>query len=395
MSVPGAGDAAGQPRLPQHGVSTLAEVLPAVAAHLGAPGFGDALGLPDAERYVFVLVDGLGHRLLQRHLRDAPYLAEVFGDVLAITSGVPSTTATSITSLGTGLPSGQHGIVGWSFRRPDTGRRMNSLTWDQGPDDVEAFQPSPTVFERLADSGVACTSIGMPRFDGTGLTRAALRGARYVGIEPDDPVGRLDAIVDAATSAPRTLTYVYERRLDHTGHGKGCESEAWLRTLGRIDDFLGQLRDRLPDDVCLLITGDHGMVDVPASTRIQLEEHPGLRRGVDMVAGEARLRQLYTSTPDAVARRWADELGERAWVRTRDQAVAEGWFGPSGLLVAEHVEPRFGDVLVAMRGTWAVLTEEFPAEQRIVGMHGSLTPEETEVPLLVDHPASEGVWPRG
>lgn len=375
--------------VPAYGQSTLSDILPAVAAHLGVPGMVDRLGLPASTRYVVLLVDGLGLGLVRSHLRDAPYFAELFGDAVELTSGVPSTTATSITCLGTGCPPGVHGIAGYTFREPASGVRMNALTWEHGPEAVESFQPHDTMFETMSAHGVTCTSVVLPRFEGSGLTRAALRGAEFVGIDDDaDGDARMAAITGAAAAGERSCVYVYERRLDHAGHGRGTASEAWRRVLHRIDGFAEQLRAELPDDVVLLVTGDHGMIDVPARTRIVLDDQPGLLDGVDLLAGEARFRQLYSRTPDAVARRFAAFLGERAWVVTRDQAIEEEWFGATPASMAGH----FGDVLVAMRGTWALMSRDFPQEFGLVGMHGSLTPEEAAVPLFVDGPVRPAPW---
>lgn len=143
--------------------------------------------------------------------------------------------------------------------------------------------------------------------------------------------------------------------------------------------MVAQLRDAVPEDVPLVITGDHGMVNVPRSLRLVAEDEPGLLDEVTALAGEGRLRQLMTDRAGAVARRWQDRLGERAWVRTRDEAIAEGWFGD----VSPRLAGRFGDVLVAMADDGAVMTRKLPREFRLVGMHGSLTPAELEVPLLV------------
>ena len=94
------------------------------------------------------------------------------------------------------------------------------------------------------------------------------------------------------------------------------------------------------------------------------------------------MRQLYVREGAAadVASRWADLLHDDAWVVTRDQAVADGWFGPMNARLAD----RFGDVLVAMATDSAVMTLTQPKELTLVGMHGSLTPAEMSVPLLVD-----------
>ncbi|HEY0239908.1 MAG TPA: nucleotide pyrophosphatase/phosphodiesterase family protein [Friedmanniella sp.] len=381
----GAAGPAPQPRpvplLPAYGRSTLADLLPSVGHHLDVPGCdADVLGLPAANRYVVLLVDGLGHDLVVGAADRAPWLAARLGD-RPLTSGVPATTVTSLTSLGTGLPPGQHGLVGITSRVPSTGAILNALTWES--DLVpEAYQPNPTVFERAAAAGVGVSSVALQRFARTGLTQAALRGPRFVPFPSEkDTQLRIDLIADAASRGRRTLVYAYERELDHTGHTQGCGSPAWADQLSKIDTMLARLRDALPSDVVLLVTGDHGMVDVPVDRRLVIEDEPELAAGVSVVAGEARFRHLYTDrdAPTSVARRWRDRLGVRAWVRTRDEAIDEGWFGP----VRDEVRQRYGDVVAAPTGDWAFMTRTFPQEMELVGMHASLTPVEMRVPLVV------------
>ena len=124
----------------------------------------------------------------------------------------------------------------------------------------------------------------------------------------------------------------------------------------------GLLREALPDDVRLIITGDHGMLDIPRTHQIIAEDDRVLMIGVTALAGEPRFRHLYVDRdrPTRVARRWRDLLGDRAWVRTRDEAIDDGWFGPVDPALLE----RYGHVLVAMRTDWAVMTRqderEFP-----------------------------------
>ncbi|HSN12349.1 MAG TPA: alkaline phosphatase family protein [Propionibacteriaceae bacterium] len=369
------------PLLPAYGAGALGDVLTGIGSHLGLPGCReDLLGLPAGERWVVLLVDGLGWQQTRAAMASTPFFAGAIGHGRPITAGVPSTTATSLTSLGTGLTPGQHGIAGYTFRNPHTKRIFSPLTWDPTTDPL-VVQPMPTMFERARTEGVAVTSVLPARFDGSGLTAVALRGGAFVGVvDEHDDAARVEQVLTAAARGPRSLVYVYERLLDHAGHGRGTASNQWLAELIRIDAFAEALRDQLPDDVRLVVTGDHGMVDVPADHRITIEDEPELLAGVDLIGGEARLRQLYTATPDAVAARWADRLGSLAWVRTREEAHAEGWLGKLAPRVADH----FGDVLVAMRDDWAVLTREVPGEFNLVGMHGSLTPAEMEIPLVCE-----------
>jgi Type I phosphodiesterase / nucleotide pyrophosphatase len=368
--------------VPEYQSTTLGELMPSIGAHLGVSGFTeDAFGLPPSARYVVVLIDGLGWNLLLQAAHEAPYLASLLGSAQPITSAIPSTTVTSLASLGTGLPPGQHGLVGYTSRVPATGEILNALTWETDPDPT-TYQSKPTFFELAAETGIAATTVALTRFRGTGLTEAALRGAAFVPFSDDTAEDlRIALIAEAALRGGRSVVYAYERELDHCGHVHGCNSANWLEQLIRIDAMCERLRAALPPQVTLIITADHGMIDIPTDQRIVAEDDPALMADVSAVAGEGRFRQLYVDheLPDRVADRWRARLGELAWIRTRDEAIEEGWFAATD----DQLRDRWGHVLVALRGDWAVMTRAFPREFTLVGMHGSLTPAEMLVPLIV------------
>lgn len=358
------------------GRATIDQLMPSVAAALGAEGFANTLALPDAPRYVVHVVDGLGLDLLRRHADAAPFLSSLV-NVEDVVCGVPSTTATSLTSLGTGVLAGAHGVVGYTSRVPGSGQRLNSLKWDQ-PVDPLIWQPHPTVLELLLRQGIAASSVNDARFAGSGLTLCSQRGVPFHGI--DSIWERLDVVVDVIESAPRSVTYAYESRLDHTGHGRGCESQEWRDMLTTIDAELADLREELPRDTVLVVTADHGMIDLPAQDRFDVETCPTLLDGVTLLAGEARFRHLYTRSGAAadVAGRWQAELGDRAVVRTQDGL--EDWFGP----IAPDVRGRIGDVVVAALGDFAVFSSrEFAIELKLTGFHGSISEAELRIPVLV------------
>jgi hypothetical protein len=365
---------------PAYGDRSLGDVVPAVAAALGLPVPDAPTGmvLPEAPAYVVLLVDGLGARLLERYTHAAPFLGGLLAEQAPGTSGVPSTTVTSLTSLGTGLVPGAHGLVGYTSRVPGTDRLLNALLWDKDVDPVE-WQPHDTAFSRLRAQGVSVTVVNKREFRGSGLTVAAHRGAEYVGA---DRVGeRLAAAVTASTERS-SLTYLYDADLDWTGHRYGVASRPWLQQLSMVDAEAEQLRETLPADVRLLVVADHGMIDSSPASRVDVDERTELRDGVALVGGEARFRHLYChrgAVGDVVAT-WTEMLGDRATVLAREDAVARGWFGP----VLPAVLPRLGDVVVACHGDTAILsTTDFPYEATLVGLHGSLTPDEMLIPMLL------------
>lgn len=373
--------------LPEYGHRSLAEVLPALLAAIGAPGAPQEphLEIAPARAIALLLVDGLGSDLLRRHATDAPFLAGL-PDLGPLTVGFPSSTSISLASLGTGLPPGAHGMLGISFRAgPED--VLDTLRWTtSGRDPVdlrerfppEEIQPRQTVFERAEAAGVGVTVVSKAEFGGTGLTRAALRGGRFQGTHA---LGDLAAEIIAALTAPGPqLCYGYHSDLDALGHIRGPGSLPWRLQLGQVDRLAEMVAARLPPDAVLVVTGDHGMVGVDQV--FDADTHPELQAGVRMLGGDPRARHVYVrdGALDDVLAAWRAVLGDGAWVVPGEQAVADGWFGP----VERLVRDRIGDVVVAARATTAIVrTEVEPVISRMPGQHGSLTEAEQLVPLLV------------
>ena len=360
-------------------VGALADLLPAAAASLGVPLRDVPFALPPAPRVCVLLVDGLGERLLAGRGGHAPYLRELLAEGDVLESGFPSTTATSMASFGTGLAPGEHGLVGYQVRDPDSERLLNQLSWEDGVD-PRAWQPEATVFEHLEAGDVAVTRIGPAFFDGSGLTEATLRGGRFVAADTLD--ARVDDAVAALRRPGRSLVYVYWGEVDKVGHVHGAASWEWGEELGAVDLAVRTLARRMPPDCLLLVTADHGMVDVPAHARIDLARDPELAEGVLLTGGEPRAPMLYCApgAADDVLATWRERLGDTVEVLSRDEAVAGGWFGP----VSPRVLPRLGDVVAAAREAVSVHDSrcQRPELLSLVGMHGALTPQERRVPLL-------------
>lgn len=374
---------------PRYGAASLADVLPAALAALGVPGAVDVLGvasgaLSGVRRIALILVDGLGHRLLPRLAPVAPLLADAVagrvGHLDVLTTGFPSTTPTSLVSVGTGAPPGAHGVVGFTVNVPGTDDVVIHIAWHDDPDPLR-WQPLDTQFARAAAAGVAVTVVNRPEFAGSGLTVAAYRGARYHAATTTDEI--VAGVLAGLRAGERALVYGYTPHLDRWGHETGVGSPRWLSAAAGVDQLLLRIAERLPADAALLVTADHGMVNIPPTARFDVDTIPALRAGVRVVAGEPRVRYLHThdGARDDVMGAWREILGPAAAVLPREQAVAAGWFGP----VPEEHLARVGDVVVITRGRSAVVatrTEPLHAAE-LVGYHGSTTAAEMEIPLLV------------
>ncbi|MEH1011549.1 nucleotide pyrophosphatase/phosphodiesterase family protein [Micromonospora sp. CPCC 206060] len=373
------------PVSPRYGTASLADVLPSALAVLGVPGSADPLGLTarlaGVRRIAVLLIDGLGWYQIPVAAPYAPTLAGLTATVgRPLTSGFPSTTPTSLVTLGTGAAPGVHGVLGFRVRVPDTDRVLTHVNWSDDPE-PRVWQPVPTQLERARAAGVAVTVVSRPEYAGSGLTVAANSGGDYRGAAGTDALATEMLAALAAGGGP-TLVSAYHPDLDSRGHVTGIDSVSWRVAAAEVDGLLARLVDGLPPDAALLVTADHGQLNVPADHRFDLDSDPRLRAGVHLVAGEARVRYLHTE-PGAVAdvlATWSELLGAAAEVLTRQEAVAAGWFGP----VPEAHLRRVGDVVVVCRSTYAVVASRTdPGEAGLIGYHGSCTAAEMTIPLLV------------
>lgn len=369
---------------PAYGTGTLADVMPTALAALGIPTRG--LNLRSAEldgvrRVAVLLLDGFGYHLLGQAAQASATVGAMhhgeLGTLTPITATVPSSTPISLASLACGLPPGEHGIIGFTVRVPDTGDLVTHIRWDGAPD-PETWQPEPTCFEQAAAAGVACTVVSNGTFRDTGLTRAIYRGADWLpAIAPHEVA---EGTLAALARGDRSLVYAYLPDVDTAGHFHGIGSPEWLEAVSEVAEAIDGILTGLPRDAALMVTADHGMVNI--TDRLRVDRRPDLMPGVESVAGDGRMRYLYTApgAVEDVRQAWAAAVGDRAEVIDRDEAVERGWFGPK---VTEAARERIGDLVVVCRGTFAIVGVEGepPHVVRLVGHHGGLTAAEMTVPL--------------
>lgn len=332
-----------------------------------------------ARSAVLCVIDGLGALQLRSHAGHARRLSAMMRRRDVARTVFPSTTAAALTSLLTGTDPGQHGLVGYRVLDPESYNVINQLSgWEREGIDPATWQRVPTVFQRALRRGYEAFAVGPAEYDGSGFTRAVLRGATYVPTE--DVADRVATAVELAARHDGSLVYCYLPEVDKAGHKFGIASEQWVASLEEID---AAFDTRIPASVGMIVTADHGMIDVPRYRHVLLTDDDPRWEGVSQLGGEPRMVHVYAepgADADDIAARWRERAGNTADVLTRVEAERHGLFGP----VADAVRPRIGDVLVVTRGIWAYYddrgTDTRP--QKMIGQHGSVSPEETVVPLL-------------
>ncbi|MDT5210296.1 MAG: hypothetical protein QOF67_2711 [Mycobacterium sp.] len=372
---------------PDPNLPHLADVVPSVLSAMGVAGFDGPIPLPgEVAGACVLLIDGLGADLLDTYADDAPVMAALRDRRLQV--GFPSTTVAGLAAIGTGCRSGEHGMVGLSFRLPGADV-INALAWRPHPSGrdlrdklpPEQVQPMPTTFERAASAGIAVSVISGAQFTVSGLTRAVLRGGRYVGVHAR---GDLAACIRSAV-AEGGFCYGYHSELDLLGHVYGPGSTAWRMQLRQVDTLVESIVEGLPPGGLLAVVADHGMIAVDPSEVVDVDASESMLDGVEAIGGEPRARHVYVvdGAADSVLATWRETLAQRAWVVSRDEAISAGWFGNR---IADDVRFRIGDVVAAARSSAGIMRRTAETLlSSLIGQHGSLTSAEQQVPLLIAH----------
>ncbi len=358
---------------------TLPDYDGACTANVMRPLLEDPQGVPEwfptrldgVDQVVLLVLDGLGwHQMREREnlLRGFPGLAST-----RIRTVAPTTTATALTSITTGLPPGEHGVIGYRMHT-EGDDVLNVLRWCTSKGDARETIPPESVQHDLAFGGQRPPIVVRAEFKDSGFTRAHLGGCRVV---PYRMPSTLTAEILNQLERGEPFVYAYYDGIDKVAHeyGLGAFYDSELVFVDRMVEYLAEA---LPRGAALVITADHGQVDVGSNV---LSPHPEVLSHVRSQSGEARFRWLHAEPGseaallDAARRHHSDV----AWVVSREEVVEGGWFGPK---VLPAPLARLGDVALVARGDIAFEDISDTGPFVLIGRHGGMTEAEVDVPLL-------------
>jgi hypothetical protein len=363
------------------GELSLADVFPSCLSALGVDGFVNQAQLSSARSAVVVLVDGLGALNLSAARGHARFLADALRRAPRARTVFPSTTAAALATLTTGAQPAQHGMLGYKIRDPRSGELVNQLSGLSGIEDLAGWCAVPPLYGVAEQAGISTAVVSHSRFAATPLTSVIHAGASLVSANSLDE--RFAAARRVVSVPGRQLVFVYISELDELAHKLGVGSAPWAAQLESVDACVRDLCGSLPGDVGVLVTADHGVIDIPPHKQLLFGDDAELMDGVESVGGEPRGLQLYVSSgvPAAeVAARWAEFYADYAWVMTREQAVSEGLLRGLDHTLTERV----GDVLVIARKdvVFYDARDETMAGRAMIGQHGGLSDAELRIPFL-------------
>ncbi|MFM6971012.1 MAG: alkaline phosphatase family protein [Rhodoluna sp.] len=349
------------------------------SAMMSLTGTSNTLQLGKARSSCVILVDGLGSRNLLHRSGHAPKLVRQLEKDGSILVGFPTTTATSLTSFATGVQGGEHGIIGYEIFDRNLGRPVNLLTGLSDAQAENGYQPIPTASGNAKSKNLQVHFVGAPEFENSTFTKITMPEAQYhAGKSVED---RFAIARKLLTQGKGALVYLYISELDSKAHAFGADSVEWLEQLELLESQVGKLIAVLPKDAGVLLTADHGVIDVAREKQIYLDEFQFTKNLVN-VAGDPRVNFLYFNQepePNLISN-LRDWLHKRAYVVSRQQMIESGWYGP----VSKAAAHRMPDVFIIARGETAIYHRDFakPHSLKMIGQHGGIDNEELTVPLL-------------
>lgn len=366
-----------QPILPDYGGANVRGIIPAL---LGPQPWRTSLPdwmpapIAEADQVVLFVLDGLGWDQLEAYREFAPTISSLVGG--PITTVAPTTTATALSSIATGLTPGEHGLVG--YRIMLGGEVMNVLRWAVAGENRRRSNVPSDIQRFPAFMGASVPMVSPAELSDSAFSEAHLRGGRPVGYRA--PSSMSVEVADQLAAGER-FVYAYYAGIDKIAHERGFGRfyEAELRAADRL---VADMLELLPPGAALLLTADHGQVQVADNV---VKPTDAVLSHVVMQSGEGRFRWLHAhrgAAADLLAAA-GEEFGDTGWVMARDQLIDEGWFGPT---VAPQIAARLGDVAVLARDDVSYFDPDDSGPFELICRHGSMTSAEVYVPLLAGMP---------
>lgn len=363
------------PALPKS-FGRLSEVFTSALAAVS--GEQNSLNFATREKYVVILVDGLGAHNLESAKGHARFITSQA--TRKISCWFPSTTAASLMSLSLALRPGQHPFIGYQVFDRIEGKVLNLLSGIDKQKGSELRSGFDTADELAAKANVAFTFIGPAAYENSGFTASFLPSATYVAAQsvPD----RFDQAAKRLTAKGREVIYLYVPELDQIAHAKGWQHLAWASQLEEIDALVKNLASHLNHNHALVLTADHGVIDVDISQHIYLEEIFECDEIV-AVAGDTRALYLYLNSSahlEEIQIGLQTALAKRAIAVTPKQLRDDGYW-PEFSDSASRYEP---DLVVLATTKVALYHRDFakPQSLKMIAHHGSVSADELVVPLI-------------
>jgi predicted AlkP superfamily pyrophosphatase or phosphodiesterase len=351
-----------------------------LSAYLALSSSDNPLKLAPKKSYLVILIDGLGTANIKAAAGHAGFLNQRLKSSQSLFSGFPATTSSSLTSLATGIANGSHAVLGHRVFDRSVKQNINFLN-DLGSElDPRKYQSLETISERATREGVTVSTIGTAEYEGSGFTMATMPNAQYIAAASFQE--RFTS-AKKALSVSNSLTYLYFPELDQIAHRFGSNSRQWLEAIEELDSELAKFAKSLPSTAGVLLTADHGVIDVPMDRHIYLDEYDCFE-DLEQIGGDPRVGFLYFPEGFDLEKKQkeiAESLGSVSDIVTIDQLVDSGWLAE----LSEQAIPLAPDLVLLPKSDRVIYHRGFAKARSLlmIGQHGGMTQAEWEVPLII------------
>ena len=357
-------------------VGRLSDVLTSALSSV-AGGGENRLRLPRVSHAIVILVDGLGYENLLQSPAYARFLSSNLKE--SIRCEFPSTTATSITGFATGSRSSEHGVIGYSVFDRELQAVKNLLTgWDSWAS-AEEFKSTLTLSESTLD--VSFRAIGPKAYASSGFTALTMTSAEYLAAE--SIADRFQEVEKAISRSGQSINYLYVPELDQTAHKFGVGSNQWLHQLEELDLIINRFISKLSGNVGVIVTADHGVIDVPSISHIYLDEFEWFTSAVIQTTGDPRCNFIYLHNHEDTEHFKSalnTEFGEIAYICDAKELSESGWAGD----FSESSTKYLPDLFLIWKNRQVGYDRRFAKthHMNLIGQHGGISDAETRIPLI-------------
>jgi predicted AlkP superfamily pyrophosphatase or phosphodiesterase len=360
---------------PPKTLGMLGDVL--ISALQSVSGEKNSLGLAKKRSVCVILIDGLG----STNLKDAGAHAGFLNSKPSIPASCffPATTSTSIVSFATGKPPWETGFIGYQIFDRAAGVRRNLLNGWESSEDAKAFQSLQTVSEKAVDLSIEFHTVAPSAYRDSGFTAATMRGSEFHGTKSIEE--RFDKAKALLADGKEKIVYLYIPELDQIAHAQGWKSQAWLNQLEDVDGYIAKLTSDLRKTSGIIVTADHGIVDVPHSSHIYLDEYLNQDELLD-VGGDTRALFIYLKNQEAIEATLVQleaDLGDSCYLVNPRMLIEAGYW-------QENRDPHLvPDIVVMAKKEFALYHRGFAKKKSLemIGHHGSISQQEMSIPLIV------------
>jgi hypothetical protein len=394
--------------VPDYDGQSILNIPDTICQWMGVPQVGPGSLIPEisqvmgnaARRAIVILVDALAYHRLQQWMENAPVWQSLATDgILApLTSVVPSTTSSAITTLWTGGSPASHGIIGYEMWLKQYSMVANMIlhapmTFKGSVDSLaeagfkpENFLPMSTIGSHLWNHGVKSYAFNHHSIAHSGLSRMLMRDVEIIPFAT--PASMWVSMRQLIENKPDERMYIwsYWPAVDGLSHRYGPDDERVVAEFSHFSQafeefFLKRLSPDARKDTVVILTADHGQTHTPLKADQLLVNNPELDRHLRLKPTcENRFAFLYLNpgSEPAVRRFFEQRWPGRYQLVTSTQALSAGLFGPG----PHHpdITNRIGDLIAISReGAYLWWADE---KDFLLGRHGGLNPHEMIVPFL-------------